>query len=117
MKVKVESEKVEMGPCAECDVETGTLTGSADSAYHPGGTYYERKTSGNHQVWLVGPNDADFDIYLMKWDGKAWVGVARSTKSTSEEQINYFGAPGFYTVKVDSYTGVGDYKVYLKPSP
>ena len=117
LKVKVESEQIEAGPCADCEVEEGTLTGSADSAYHPDGTYYQRTTSGNHQIWMVGPNDADFDIYLMKWDGKAWKSVARSTKSSSEEQINYFGEAGYYTVKVDSYSGVGDYKVYLKQVP
>ena len=114
LKASAETEVIDSLPCSDCSVVSDTLTGSADINYHPEGSYYQRTSSSNHQIWLEGPSDADFDIYLMKWDGSAWKSVARSTKNGSDEQINYFGEAGLYTIKVDSFTGVGSYKLYYK---
>ena len=105
---------MDVSPCNSCSEESATLTSSADAQFHPGGSYYERGESGDHQIWLEGPSDADFDLYLMMWDGAEWKTVARSTKSGSNEQINYFGEPGFYTIKVDSFSGVGSYRLWFK---
>ena len=81
-------------PCTGCEEYTGVLSGTGDSDYHPNGTYYFSGVSGTHRGWLRGPSNADFDLYLQKWNGFGWVTVARSESATSEEQIAYSGTPG-----------------------
>ena len=40
-----------------------------------------------------GRREADFDLYLQKWNGFSWVTVARSESVTSVEQIAFNGTP------------------------
>jgi len=101
-------------PCTNCQSYTGTLSGPGDSDYHPNGTWYFSGLSGTHRGWLQGPANADFDLYLYKWNGFFWVIVARSESATSEEQITYNGTAGYYRWRVYSFSGSGAYTVWLQ---
>jgi hypothetical protein len=101
-------------PCTSCEQFTGTLSGTGASNYHPNGTWYFSSASGVHRGWLRGPTGTDFDLYLQKWNGFAWVTVARSESATSEEQIAYSGTSGYYRWRVYSYRGSGSYSLWLQ---
>jgi serine protease len=101
-------------PCSACEQYTGSLSGTGTSQYQPNGTYYFSGVSGTHRGWLRGPANADFDLYLLKWNGFWWVTVARSESATSEEQIAYTGTPGFYVWRVYSFSGSGSYTFWLQ---
>ncbi|MCA1635544.1 MAG: S8 family peptidase [Acidobacteria bacterium] len=103
--------------CTGGTLATGTLTFTGDYDYHPGGSYYYSSLSGYHKGCLVGPTSgADFDLYLQKWNGSAWVIVASSESATSSETISYFGSSGYYRWQIYSYSGTGSYNFWsLKP--
>ncbi len=101
-------------PCTGCEAFSGTLSGTGDSDYHPNGSWYFSSGSGVHRGWLQGPSNSDFDLYLQKWNGFAWVIVARSESSTSQEQIAYNGTSGYYRWRVYSYRGSGSYSFWLQ---
>ena len=101
-------------PCTNCQSFTGTLSGTGDSDFHPNGTWYFSGVAGVHRGWLLGPRSADFDLHLQRWNGFAWVIVARSESVTSEEQIAYNGTPGYYRWRVFSYSGSGTYTFWLQ---
>jgi hypothetical protein len=62
----------------------------------------------------LGPIDADFDLYLYKWNGYDWELVARSPSSTSSESIDYDGSDGYFYWEVSAYSGSGAFDFYLK---
>ena len=101
-------------PCTECQSFTGTLSGTGDSDNHPNGTWYFSSVAGVHRGWLRGPANADFDLYLQRWNGFGWVTVALSESVTSEEQIAYNGTLGYYRWRVLSYSGSGAYTLWLQ---
>jgi serine protease len=102
-------------PCTGCKEYVGALSGTRDFDYQPGGTYYYSSVSGTHRGWLQGPSNADFDLYLQRWNGFAWTTVARSESATSEEQIAFIsGTPGYYRWRVFSYSGSGTYTFWLQ---
>ena len=101
-------------PCTNCTEYTGSLSGTGASQYQPNGTYYFSNTSGTHRGWLQGPANADFDLYLQKWNGFWWVTVAVSESVTSTEQIAYTGTPGYYRWRVYSFSGSGAYDFWLQ---
>jgi serine protease len=101
-------------PCTGCEEYSGALSARGDFDYQPNGTYYFSRASGTHRGWLRGPSNADFDLYLQKWNGAAWVTVARSESATSEEQIAYTGTAGYYRWRVYSYSGSGTYTFWLQ---
>jgi aqualysin 1 len=88
---------------------TGTLSGPGARAVQPGGTYYTTTVSGQHLGCLTGPAAADFDLYLVRWNGRAWENVARSVGRTSTESVSYTGPAGSYYWLVSSYVGSGAY--------
>ncbi|MEO1480801.1 MAG: S8 family peptidase [Myxococcota bacterium] len=94
---------------AGSEVFTGTLNGTNDNAFEPGGTYYQTFVSGPHIGTLTGPSNADFDLELWRWNGSDWSTVASSTSGTSNESIQYSGSAGYYVWRVESYSGSGDY--------
>jgi hypothetical protein len=100
-------------PCTGCQEYTGTLSGTGDSDIQPNGTFYFTN-AGTHRGWLRGPSNADFDMYLQKWNGFWWATVARSESVTSEEQIAYNGTIGYYRWIVRSYSGFGSYRLWLQ---
>src|SRR5215212_4546497 len=70
--------------CSGGTLYTGSLSGTGASNYQPNGTYYYSSVSGTHKGCLVGPTSgADFDLFLLKWNGSAWVIVARGETATS----------------------------------
>ena len=100
-------------PCPDCELYTGSLSGSGDYDYQPDGSYYY-SGSGTHEGYLRGPSNADFDLYLYKyswWSG--WRQVASSTSVTSDEDVSYNGSSGYYLWRVYSYSGSGSYEFYL----
>ncbi|MFL6254842.1 MAG: S8 family peptidase [Pyrinomonadaceae bacterium] len=99
--------------CAGGTLYTGSLSGTGASSYQPNGSYYFSSVSGTHKGCLVGPaSGADFDLYLLKWNGSTWVTVASSTSSTSSETISYAGTSGYYEWQVYSYSGSGSYNFW-----
>ncbi|HEY0078134.1 MAG TPA: S8 family peptidase [Pyrinomonadaceae bacterium] len=102
-------------PCTNCTLYTGTLSGTGDYDIHPNGTYYYSSVSGYHRGWLRGPSSgADFDLYLQKWNGSAWVIVARGETATSNEDVVYNGTAGYYQWEVYSYSGSGSYNFWIQ---
>ena len=101
-------------PCTGCQQYTGTLSGGGDNDIQPGGTYYLSNVAGVHRGWLSGPGNADFDLYLQRWNGFAWSTVARSESVTSTEQIAFSGSSGYYRWLVVSYSGSGSYSFWLQ---
>ncbi|MCA1631318.1 MAG: S8 family peptidase [Acidobacteria bacterium] len=100
--------------CSGGTLYTGSLTFTGDYDYHPNGSYYYSSVSGSHKGCLVGPTSgADFDLYLQKWNGSAWVIVARSESATSSETISYSGTAGYYRWQIYSYSGTGSYNFWL----
>ena len=99
--------------CSGGTLYTGSLGFAGDYDYHPNGTYYFSSVSGTHKGCLVGPSSgADFDLYLLKWNGSTWVIVARSETATSSETISYAGTSGYYMWQVYSYSGSGSYNFW-----
>ena len=90
---------------------TGTLSGTGAAQYQPNGSYYYSASSGVHSGALTGPANADFDLYLQKWNGSSWSTVARSEGTTSTENISYSGTAGYYTWRIYSYSGSGSYSL------
>jgi len=99
-------------PCTGCDSRSGSLSGSGDWDAQPDGTWFQ-SGGGRFQAWLEGPTSADFDLKLMRWNGRDWSIVAESISSTSSEQIDYQGSSGFYYWRVESWSGSGAYDVWF----
>ena len=55
---------------------------------------------------------ADFDLYLLKWNGSSWVIVASSESVSSNETISYTGTAGYYMWQIYSYSGSGSYNFW-----
>ncbi|MGH7459244.1 MAG: S8 family peptidase [Longimicrobiaceae bacterium] len=101
-------------PCSDCEHYDGYLSGSGDSEYQPNGNYYYSGSYGYHNGWLSGPSGTDFDLYLYKWNGSQWVIVDSSTSASSEEEVSYYGSPGYYVWRVYSYSGSGSYDFWMQ---
>lgn len=86
---------------------TGTLSGTGANQYQPNGSYYYSSVSGTHTGGLTGPANADFDLYLQKWNGFSWASVRSSTGTTSTENISYSGTSGYYRWRIYAYSGSG----------
>ncbi|MGH2787834.1 MAG: S8 family peptidase [Actinomycetota bacterium] len=95
--------------CSLPESYSGSLSGRGDYDYHPNGTYYYSSVSGTHRGCLEGPGNADFDLYLYKWNGYSWSVVAAGESPSSTENINYNGTAGYYLWEVYSYSGSGSY--------
>ncbi|PZG25588.1 hypothetical protein C1I98_34470 [Spongiactinospora gelatinilytica] len=90
--------------------KTGSLTAS-QTQYQPDGRYFQTTVSGTHRACLDGPDSADFDLYLEKWNGSAWSAVAQSTASEADESLAYTGGAGYYRYRLHSYSGGGAYSL------
>jgi len=99
-------------PCSNCQAFSGSLSGSGDREFEPNGTYYAG--NGSETGYLRGPSNADFDLYLYKWNGWRWQQVARSTSASSDEDIRYNGSSGYFYWEVSSYSGGGSFDFYLE---
>lgn len=95
-------------PCTNCRDYTNHLTGTGTTQYQPCGTYYWGN-AGLQNGYLRGPAGTDFDLYLWRWNGSSWVQVASALSVSSNENISYNGAAGWYLWGVYSYSGAGTY--------
>jgi hypothetical protein len=98
-------------PPPTCTTYTGSLSGTGASAVQPNGTWYQTTASGVHSGTLTGPSGADFDLYLRRWNGSAWVTVAASEGPTSSESISFNGSAGYYYWRILSFSGSGSYSL------
>src|SRR5687768_7479435 len=103
-------------PCYGGTRYVGTLSSAGDYDYQPKGGFYYSSTSGTHKGCLTGPAAADFDLFLLKWNGSAWVIIASSQGSGSNETISTLGVPGYYRWQIYSWNGSGSYN-FLRLSP
>jgi subtilisin family serine protease len=96
--------------CGLTESYGGSLSGTGDAQVQPNGTYYYAG-SGVHHGCLRGPSNADFDLYLYRWNSTwgYWQRVAASTSADSDESISYTGSAGYYLWEVYSYQGSGSY--------
>jgi aqualysin 1 len=100
-------------PCDNCEHYTGLLF-NGEVGFEPNGTYFRSDAFGYHHGWLRGPAGADFDLYLWRWDGTQWVVVASSESPTPDEEISYYGAPGYYVWRIAPYSGNGFYNFWMR---
>ena len=99
--------------CALPQSATGSVTGPGDYDFHPGGTYFY-SAGGLFKGCLRGPSGTNFDLYLWKWNGSAWVSVAQGITAGSAEDVSYTGTTGYYTWRVQSASGSGSYTVGMQ---
>ncbi|ETW93152.1 MAG: hypothetical protein ETSY1_40475 [Candidatus Entotheonella factor] len=100
-------------PCIDCTPYAGALSKTYDLDVQPDGTYYF-SPAGTHNGWLAGPDQTNFDLYLLHWSGYRWQVVATSLESDSEEFATYEGAAGYYVWIVFSQEGSGNYEIWLQ---
>lgn len=93
---------------------TGSLSGLGSVSYQPNGNFYYSAVTGYHSGWLQGPAGANFDLYLLRYNGFGWMVVASSANAGSNEQITYYGTPGNYLWQVVDRGGSGSYQFWLK---
>jgi subtilisin family serine protease len=100
-------------PPASCgSAYSGTLR-EGGTAVQPDGTYYQSTTNGLHKGCLTGPANANFDLYLYRWNGSTWVAVAGATRSVSTETVSYTGPAGYYHWRVVASRGSGSYTLQM----
>ena len=92
---------------------TGSLSGNGTSRIEPNGTWYSSTSRGTHSGRLNGPGGTNFDLVLLKWNGRSWSEVARSAKAGSAESIDYSGTSGYYAWRIESRSGLGQYTFCL----
>ncbi|HYG63888.1 MAG TPA: matrixin family metalloprotease [Thermoanaerobaculia bacterium] len=95
-------------PCPACNSHTEYLA-SLEQEIQPCGSAYKTSVTGFHEGWLEGPATSNFDLYLDRYNGLAWVVVASSTGAASSEAISYNGLPGRYRYRVVAASGTGTY--------
>lgn len=89
------------------DTYRGTLSDKGQQI-QPNGSWFQY-SGGTIKLDLTGPNNADFDLKLERWQGGRWTQVSISETPTSVESISYTAASGYYRIVVYSYSGAGDY--------
>ncbi len=98
--------------------QTGTLANGGSAIAPSASPGYVQAGAGTFSLQLSGPSGADFDLFLYKWSGSAWIKVASSEGNTSSESISYNGTAGYYYAQVKSYSGSGNYSLtYAFPKP
>ncbi len=99
-------------PCSDCTLYQGSLMRSRRFEIQPNRSYYYSE-SGTHSGWLSGPENANFDLYLLKWTGRYWSVVQSARGPSSSEFLSYTGTAGYYEWVVYSSNGSGDYQLGL----
>ena len=99
-------------PPSNGDTYTGYLAHKGQ-AFEPDGGYFGHN-GGQINLSLSGPSNADFELALWKWSNGRWYVVASSTTSSSSESISYQAGSGYYTVRVYSYSGSGNYSLTIE---
>lgn len=91
---------------------SGSLT-AGGQAIQPNNSYFQ-STGAVIKASLTGPTNANFDLYLQKWQNNAWANVAQSVSTTSKESLSYTAASGYYRVVIKATTGSGTYQLTLQ---
>ncbi|HVT16661.1 MAG TPA: hypothetical protein VHQ90_10860 [Thermoanaerobaculia bacterium] len=91
----------------------GSLPRTGSSQQQPNNSYYYSASSKTHKGHLEGDEDQNFDLYLYKWSGSAWIMVKSSTLPSSVEDVTYAGGPGYYAWLVVSARGSGVYSLWI----
>lgn len=91
----------------------GNVSESAGAQIQPNGRFYRALSGGTHTVCLAGPEGADLDLALQRWNGGAWEAVAASDGPASGELLTFAGDAGFYRIAVIATAGGGSYTVGL----
>ena len=94
------------GDCTETTT-TGT-TSQGVSVYRPSSSGFST-SGGLITACLTGPSNADFDLYLQRWNGSSWSDVAASESPSSTETISYNAASGTFRLEVYGYSGSGSF--------
>jgi hypothetical protein len=99
-------------PCLTtvCQKASGSLNENY-YIYSPNGSYY-RSAAGKQEVWLLATPTTDFDVELLQWTGSAWKLVFQAIGSTSNEHFTYNGTEGYYTLRISSAKGNGNYTLW-----
>lgn len=71
------------------------------------GYYYAPAGTHSAELSVQASGEADFDLYLQRWNGYRWMTVAKSTSPTNSEAVNHQGNAGYYRWYVYSYSGNG----------
>lgn len=103
---------VEQWSSCSGSVYTGSLN-QGSGAVQPGGGYYTTTRSGAHTGRLEGPLGTDFDLFLYRWNGAAWVVAASGSTGSNNEVVSYNGAAGSYYWLVSAYRGSGSYRLCI----
>ncbi len=75
---------------------------------------YTTLSAGVHQIDLVGPANADFDLYFASNNNGRWTVRRDSTSATSVESITIdVPVAGTFGVGVHAYSGTGDYTLTI----
>lgn len=92
----------------------GNLAATGANSFQPDGSYWYQTSAGYIQGWLAGTAGRDTDLYLQRWSGTSWVGVAGSASLTARERIVYLGAGAtYYRFRVYQFTGgAGSYDLW-----
>lgn len=89
--------------------QTGSLA-SGGAVNVPGASPgYVTVGSGKFSLNLTGPAGADFDLFLIKWNGSSWATVASGRSSGPNETISYTGTAGSYYIRITAVSGSGNY--------
>ncbi|BCB87735.1 hypothetical protein Psuf_050480 [Phytohabitans suffuscus] len=86
----------------------GTLNRAGARQAQPNGRFF-RTGAGRQTACLDGPDGADFDLFLQRWNGQSWQTVARATSQDADETLTFNGSAGVYRYRVQSEAGSGDY--------
>ncbi|TCI05120.1 hypothetical protein EZV61_03930 [Corallincola luteus] len=94
------------------DVYQGVISSSGGSVVEPNGNYFQYN-GGTLTATLEGPENANFDLYLYKWNGRNWVRIRVSNSGDSSESISYQAGSGYYYYRVYSTQGGGSYTLSI----
>jgi streptogrisin C len=95
--------------CADEEVTVaGALSRTGARQSQPNGRFF-RTGGGRQSACLDGPDGADFDLFLQRFNGQAWQTVARATSPGSDETLTFNGNAGVYRYRVQSDNGSGEY--------
>lgn len=98
--------------------QTGSLSAGGSANAPSAAPGYVQAGTGTFTLQLSGPAGTDFDLFLYKYSGSAWIKVASSEGSSSSEAISYNGTAGYYYAQAKSYAGSGTYTLkYSFPTP
>jgi hypothetical protein len=98
-------------PCINCTKYVGKLKESNDYNWN---WFYTQPKNKLQEGWLVTEDpQANFDLYLYRWDGVSWVYVTASN-TNGMDYVKYSGKSGKYAWMIYSINGSGKYSFYLK---